>query len=66
MSIPQDGWIPSAEWCAKYKEAAPTVRRRVQDGAWKRGVHWAAPDGGCSYVHEPRCRQWLIERGKLK
>ena len=62
----QDGWIRIEDWCLRYDERKNTVHKRVTDGAWERGIHYSAPDGGDGFVHEARARTWLEERGKLK
>lgn len=60
-----DGWIPLDEWCEKYNDRKNTCHKRVTDGAWIRGEHISAPDGGECFVHEKRCRDWMATKRKL-
>ncbi len=60
-----DGWISLEDWCIKHDERKNTVHKRVTDGAWERGVHYSAPDGGQGFIHEARATEWMGLRGKL-
>lgn len=64
--IEQDGWIRLEDYCDKYGERRGTVHKRVTDGAWERGVHFASPNGlgGACFVHEERAKAWLDEKGR--
>lgn len=61
-----DPWIPIDDYCRSYNERQGTVHKRVQDGVWQRGVHYAAPQAGTAYINEPLARAWLEEKGKLQ
>lgn len=56
------GWIPLAEYCEKYDDVAANVHRRVADGIWERGVHYAAPTANTSYVYLPAALEWQKNR----
>lgn len=61
-----DGWITADEWCEKYADRRNTIHVRINQGAWQRGVHYSAPDPARCYVHEERCKAWMIAHGKLR
>lgn len=58
-------WIPLADYCERYNERRGTVHKRLQDGVWQRGVHYAAPHTGEAYVNESLAREWLEQHNKL-
>jgi hypothetical protein len=64
--INRDGWLELDAFCEKYNERKNTIHKRVADGSWERGVLFASPSGGTSFVHEERAVAWLRENGKLR
>jgi hypothetical protein len=60
-----EAWIRADVFCQKYQQDPGTVRKRVHDGVWERGVLYSCPDGDTAYVHEARAVAWLRERNKL-
>lgn len=57
-------WMRLDDFCAKYKQRAGTIQKRVHDGVWPRGEIYSNPTGGQSYIHEARAVAWLKEKGK--
>ena len=40
-----DEYLTVAELAARLKVTPKTVRNRMYDGTWRKGVHWFAPHG---------------------
>jgi len=59
------GWIPIDEYCRKYGESSGAIKKRVHDGTWERGVHYANPTGGRAFIHEERAAAWLKSKGRI-
>jgi hypothetical protein len=59
-----DAWVRTSVFCQKHKQQETTVRKRIHDGAWERGVIYACSEGGTGYIHEARALAWIAERRK--
>lgn len=63
LSDMMNGWVPLVLYLRMFPdESANKVHKRVQQGGWKRQVHYAAPDGGGAWVNLPAIRLWLEGR----
>lgn len=65
MAETTEDWLPLREWCEKYGDSLGAAHKRVADGTWQRGFHYSSPEGHNAFVHERRCKDWMVVRGKL-
>lgn len=56
------GFITIEEFVAKHGGSVGTIRKRVSDGLWQRGLHYASPTGDTTFVHEARALEWEAGR----
>lgn len=55
-----NGWVPLEQYLKMYPtETINKVHKRVQQGAWQRQVHYAAPKGSAAWVNLIAIRAWL-------
>lgn len=55
----QDEYLTVAELAARLKLAPKTVRNRMHDGTWQKGVHWFSPSGIGPRFRWPAVVRWL-------
>lgn len=54
------GWVPMEQYLKMYPtETAAKVHKRVQNKAWQKQVHYAAPKGSAAWVNLIAIRSWL-------
>lgn len=64
LSDMMGGWVPLSRYLKLYPEdSANKVHKRVQQGEWKRQVHYAAPKGGFAWVNLKAVRLWIEGQG---
>lgn len=55
------GWVPLAMYLQMFPtETKNAIYKRVQQGAWQRQVHYAAPKGGGAWVNLPAVKAWVL------
>ena len=52
-------WLTIAEMAAKLAYAPRTVRKKMHDGTWQKGVHWFKRDGCRPLFWWPAIVEWL-------
>jgi hypothetical protein len=52
-------YLTVTELAARLKLAAKTVRNRMHDGTWRRGVHWLSPHGISPRFRWSAILRWL-------
>ena len=58
-SRPDEEYLTVTELAARLKLAPKTVRNRMHDGTWRRGVHWVSPRGISPRFRWSAVMRWL-------